>query len=253
MINNAFIMEWLREQLDGKDAMESDILQLQVQCQPNYKKFCERHDPNPFVGHLYGESDEKTIVEFLRQTLNLGRPEEYSSSEAYYQQVVERTESLGILFHKPQPGEHILTIKAEDFRGFVVAEKFMPIICVHPLVEPEVRLFRLVHQLCKICLGLSGLYGSDDAAPDSATRLCHAVAGEFLVPQEEFSARWQQNIADWQDNLWPLEQHFKADQRLLARKALSLRYISDSDYSDYIVKHHHGWLESEKYHRAGVH
>lgn len=245
MINNDFIKEWLREHFGGKDLKIGDVLRLQVQRQPAYQEYCQSHAPNPFVGHLPIHSDEATIVAYLRKMLKIGRGNDYSSSQAYYERLVERTVALGILFHKPQSGENFLVTQAEDFPGFAVADRYLPLMSIHPAVAPEEGVFRLVHQLCQICLGLSGIYGFDENSPDKETLLCHAVAEAFLVPENEFSALWQHNLAKWQDNLWPLERYFKTDQRVLAHRAQKLGYISEKDYSDFIATYHQGWLEKE--------
>jgi len=253
MINNDFIKEWLREKFGREDLKIGDVLKLQVQRQPSYQEYCQSHEPNPFVGHLSVNSGEAAIVAYLRQTLKVGRGDEYSSSKAYYERLVERTIALGILFHQPRPGKHMLDASADAFRDFVVADRYLPLMSIHPAVAPEVGLFRLTHQLCQICLGISGIYGFDESEPDEETLLCHAVAAEFLMPEKEFSERWQPGLAKWQTNLWTLERYFKTDQRLLARRALALGYISDKEHSDFITTHHHGWLVNDTYHRDGIH
>lgn len=253
MINNDFIKDWLRKNFGGKDLKIGDVLKLQIQRQPAYKEYCQSHAPNPFVGHLSVDSDEATIVAYLRQVLKAGRSGDFNSSNAWYDRLVERTIALGIFFHKPQSGENLLPARAEDFPGFAVADSYLPLMSIHPAVAPEEGIFRLIHQLCQICLGLSGIYGFDDSEPDEETLLCQAVTDEFLVPESEFSQLWQTDLEKWQSNLWPLERHFKIDQRVLARRALKLGYISEKEHSDFIATYHHGLLENEAWPRSGMH
>jgi len=62
------------------------------------------------------------------------------------------------------------------------------------------------------------------------------VAAEFLVPAQEFRALWQHDSESWEDNLPPLEAHFHVSTWALARRALTLNFISQQEYGRYIFE-----------------
>lgn len=236
-MNNDSKNGWPGENCGDKDLKLGDMLKLQIQRQPAYKEYCQSHAPNPFVGHLNINSDEATIVDYLRQKLKIGCGNEYVSSRVWYECLVERIGALGIFFYGSYCGEDVFIPGKEDYSGFAVADRYLPIICIHPAVAPQEGVLRLVFQLSQICLGLSGIYGYIEGEAEGV-KLCQAVTEAFLVPEKAFSELWQPDLANWQANLWPLERHFKTDQRLLARRALKLGYIGEKDYSDFIAIYH---------------
>lgn len=95
-------------------------------------------------------------------------------------------------------------------------------------------MFTLIHELCHIWIGHSGVSDGDARTTRQEEVLCNAVAAEFLVPGEEFTQLWQPNTEHWQDNLAPLELHFRVSKWVLARRTLTLKFIRYDDYAGYM-------------------
>lgn len=117
-----------------------------------------------------------------------------------------------------------------------MVDDYAPIIFVNHADAPGARLFTLIHELCHIWIGQSGISDGGANSHRKEEVLCNAVAAEFLVPANEFKAMWSHEYDDWRDNLPALEAHFHVSTWALARRALTLGFIEHQDYLVYIKK-----------------
>jgi Zn-dependent peptidase ImmA (M78 family) len=116
-----------------------------------------------------------------------------------------------------------------------MVDKSAPLIFVNHADAPGARLFTLIHELCHVWLGESGVSDGDANTHNRIEVLCNAVAAEFLVPAAEFMPLWNREVENWQYNLKPLEAHFHVSTWALARRAMTLGLITKSDYLHYIA------------------
>lgn len=231
-----------------------DIVKLMLQRQEWYREYLKQQfiEPNPYVGRFSVQDDVKTIVESIRKVLNLASHPHRGNSDDYYRGLVNRIESVGILvMRQANLGHFTRPLRVEEFRGFAITDEYAPIIFVNHADAPGARLFTLIHELCHIWIGQSGISDGDTHASRKEEVLCNAVAAELLVPAEEFQLLWQQDKENWQDNLPPLENHFRVSSWVLARRALTLGFIQHDDYSRFIAKLKAAWLEREKSEKGG--
>ncbi|MDV5354843.1 ImmA/IrrE family metallo-endopeptidase [Enterobacter asburiae] len=231
-----------------------DVVKLMLQRQEWYREYLKQQfiEPNPYVGRFSVQDDVKTIVESIRKVLNLASHPKRGNSDDYYRDLVNRIESVGILvMRQANLGHFTRPLRVEEFRGFAITDEYAPIIFVNHADAPGARLFTLIHELCHIWIGQSGISDGDTHASRSEEVLCNAVAAELLVPAEEFQLLWQQDKENWQDNLPLLENHFRISSWVLARRALTLGFIQHDDYSSFIAKLKAAWLEREKSEKGG--
>jgi Zn-dependent peptidase ImmA (M78 family) len=187
------------------------------------------------------------IVEDIRQALQVGLYPERGNSDAYYRDLIVRIELLGILvMRQANLGHFTRLLQVEEFRGFAITDEYAPVIFVNHADAPGARLFTLIHELCHIWIGHSGISDGDARTTRQEEMLCNAVAAEFLVPKEEFIQLWQPTPEHWQDNLAPLERHFRVSRWVLARRALTLQFIGYDDYARYIAGLKAEWQKREK-------
>ncbi|WP_256361493.1 ImmA/IrrE family metallo-endopeptidase [Methylomonas koyamae] len=92
----------------------------------------------------------------------------------------------------------------------------------------------MIHELCHIWIGQSGISDANTHTHREEEILCNAVAAEFLVPASEFETLWQTDLESWQANLPMLEAHFHVSTWTLARRALTLNFIALGEYQRYI-------------------
>ncbi|MDO8235838.1 XRE family transcriptional regulator [Citrobacter werkmanii] len=245
--------------LDGKSVSQPsaelmDLVKLMLQRQEWYREYLKQQmvEPNPFVGRFSVHSHVDIIVEDMRGALGISWYPERGNSDDYYRELVSRIESLGILvMRQASLGHFTRPLRVEEFRGFAITDEYAPVIFVNHADAPGARLFTLIHELCHIWIGQSGISDGDALTSRKEEVLCNAVAAELLVPTEEFSRLWQDNLESWQENLAPLELHFRVSRWVLARRALTLGFILYEDYNRYISELKAAWLAREKSSKGG--
>jgi Zn-dependent peptidase ImmA (M78 family) len=142
-------------------------------------------------------------------------------------------------------GHHTRMFKVEEFRGFAIADDVAPVIFVNHADAPGPRLFTLIHELCHIWLGISGVSDASENTHRDSEILCNAVAAEFLVPEAEFRSCWQ-DMDDWKSNLPSLEAHFRVSKLVLARRALTLGFIDIERYRKFVAEQIALWKKREQ-------
>ena len=215
-----------------------DLVKLMLQRQEWYREYLQQHfaEPSRYVGRFASSDAVAAIVDDMRASLGVGAHPTRGKWEDYYRDLVERIESLGILvMRQGDLGHHTRPLRVEEFRGFAIVDDYAPIIFINHSDALGARLFTLIHELCHVWIGQSGISDGDTNTHRQEEVLCNAVAAEFLVPAEEFCAFWRQDLEQWEDNLPPLEAHFHVSTWVLARRALTLNFISSAQYSRYIA------------------
>ncbi|WP_286719852.1 helix-turn-helix domain-containing protein [Thalassolituus sp. UBA2009] len=234
--------------VDRPSAELLDLIKLTIQRQQWYRDYLlgELADPCDVVGRGRDKGNALDIVSDMRQQLSVGLHPTRGDSNEYYRKLVEKIESLGVLVMRESfLGHYTRMFRVDEFRGFAIADEYAPVIFVNHADAPGPRLFTLIHELCHIWLGITGLSdGSEDAQRDSE-KLCNAVAAEFLVPEVEFRPLWKV-LDDWKTNLPNLEAHFRVSKWVIARRALTLGYISAAQYQNFISKQIALWKQQEK-------
>ena len=216
-----------------------DLVKLMMQRQEWYREYLQQHfaEANPYVGRASYSDSVESIVEDIRACLDVEPHPTRGKWDDYYRDLVQRIESLGILvMRQGNLGHHSRPLNVEEFRGFAIVDEYAPIIFVNHSDALGARLFTLIHELCHIWIGQSGISDGNTNTHRQEEVLCNAVAAEFLVPAQEFRALWQQDSESWEDNLPPLEAHFHVSTWALARRALTLNFISEQEYGRYIFE-----------------
>ena len=216
-----------------------DLVKLMMQRQEWYREYLQQHfaEANPYVGRASYSDSVESIVEDIRACLGVEPHPTRGKWDDYYRDLVQRIESLGIIIMRQgNLGHHSRPLNLEEFRGFAIVDEYAPIIFVNHSDALGARLFTLIHELCHIWIGQSGISDGNTNTHRQEEVLCNAVAAEFLVPAQEFRALWQQDSESWEDNLPPLEAHFHVSTWALARRALTLNFISQQEYGRYIFE-----------------
>ncbi len=226
-----------------------DLVKLMLQRQEWYREYLQQQltDPNPYVGRFKVSHQVNDVVNDIRKALDITLHPERGSSDDYYRDLVKRIEAIGVLvMRQANLHHHTRPLKVEEFRGFAITDEYAPIIFVNHADAPGARLFTLIHELAHIWIGQSGLSDADARTARKEEIFCNAVAAELLVPAEEFQRYWRHDVKSWQENLAPLEQHFRVSCWVLARRALTLGFILYEDYAHYIALLKAAWQEREK-------
>lgn len=216
-----------------------DLVKLMMQRQEWYRNYLQQQfaEPNAYVGRFNGNDSVADIVADIRASLGVAAPPSRGKWEEYYRDLVKRIEALGILvMRQGNLGHYTRPLRVEEFRGFAIVDDWAPILFINSSDAPGARLFTLIHELCHIWIGQSGVSDGNPNTHRQEEVLCNAVAAEFLVPAEEFQHLWQPELKPWERNLAPLEAHFHVSTWVLARRALTLNFISSKQYRHYIAE-----------------
>jgi Zn-dependent peptidase ImmA (M78 family) len=188
-----------------------------------------------FVGKFTTDFSVVSIVKDIREWLGVPPHPSRGSWEDYHRDLIKRIESIGVLvMRQGNLGHHTKPLNVNEFRGFAIADKYVPLIFINLADAPVARLFTLIHELAHIWIGASGVSDGSESSHRKEEVLCNAVAAEFLVPEIEFKELWKHSEL-WTDNLPQLESHFHVSQWVIARRALTLNYISGDDYHKFVA------------------
>ena len=203
--------------------------------------------PNLILGRFDTHSAPMVIVKDMRDKLGVPEHPTRGKWDDYYRDLVLRIEACGILVMRQSDlGHFTRPLTVDEFRGFAMVDRYAPLIFVNDADVPGARLFTLIHELCHVWIGQSGISDGGVANHRQEETLCNAVAAEFLVPASEFRQMWREEYEQWQDNLAELEAHFHVSTWGLARRAQTLGYISQDEYIEYVQKLRREYKERPK-------
>ncbi len=214
-----------------------DIVKTVMQRQSWYQEYmADQFISSPsIIGRFNVQTPYQEIVQDMRQVLGLGLYPKRGYWEDYYRDLVKRIEDAGVMVMREGYLNHwARPFKVSEFRGFAIADEQAPLIFVNHADWPSARLFTLIHELCHIWLGVSGISDGDPSNKRKEEILCNQVAAELLVPGDEFEQMWISDVEVWTENIAELRAHFHVSSWVIARRALTLGKIDLEAYRGYI-------------------
>lgn len=237
------------EQPQRPSAELLDIVKIVMQRQAWYLEYMKDQLINaPAVtGQFTIRHSVEQIVDNIQQVLGVAPHPVRGTWEDYYRDLVNRIEAVGVLVMREGYIKHwTRPLNVGEFRGFAIADELASVIFINHADVPSARLFTLIHELCHIWLGVSGVSDGDPKNNRREEVLCNAVAAEFLVPSGEFLNLWVDHVEYWQDNLATLAAHFHVSTWAIARRAQTLNKISLQDYQAYIKQQEEAYRNRPK-------
>jgi Zn-dependent peptidase ImmA (M78 family) len=121
-----------------------------------------------------------------------------------------------------------------EFRGFVLVDKFAPLIFINGADGRAAQMFTLAHELAHVWIGSSAIFDLREMQPanNEIEQACNLIAAEFLVPEAEFSRIWP-SVQQDMDRFQKVARLFKVSEIVAARRALDLQRISRSEFHDF--------------------
>ncbi len=215
-----------------------DLIKLTLYRQQWYKDYRQNEllGPCPVAGRLSNDTPVHELVNDMRRVLKVAAHPVRGAWDDYYRDLISRIEGIGVLvMREASLGHHTRPLRVDEFRGFAIADDMAPVIFVNHADAPGARLFTLMHELCHIWTGVSGISDGDESSAHRSETVCNAVAAEFLVPEQEFRQHWQ-DLPEWTENLPALEAHFHVSTWTLARRAMTLGYITREQYQHHVAR-----------------
>ena len=208
------------------------------------------HDKLEFVGSCKHQKSTGTVVNTIRETLNI-EPD-------WYRKIKEKTEAFKFFRSKLEDvGTLVMmsgivgnntrrSLNIEEFRAFTLSDDFAPLIFINANDSHGAKLFSLLHEAAHIWLGASNLYNDRYGNAYGANEvevLCNAVAAEILVPSDFFKAEWaRKSDQKLNKRIQILASQFNCGAVVIARKALDSNYINREEYKEIVdeaIRHFH--------------
>ncbi|MEH2510152.1 Zn-dependent peptidase ImmA (M78 family)/DNA-binding XRE family transcriptional regulator [Nitrobacteraceae bacterium AZCC 1564] len=210
-------------------------------------------DPLPFVAKFKITHNASEVAADIRKTLDLdGAAQASPNWESYLRLLIDHAESRGIWMmrsgivgsntHRP--------LSVRQFRGFAIADSFAPLVFINGKDALAAQIFTFAHEIAHIWFGSSGIsnldIGRKDYGTSRATEIaCNRVAAEVVVPAEAFNQAWSENRSA-SDNYDFLSRFFKVSRVVIARRALDLGKVVESDYAMFYRREEARWEEESK-------
>ena len=153
----------------------------------------------------------------------------------------DRIEDIGIvlIFNGVVENNTHKKLFVEEFRGFVLSDKYAPLVFVNNSDAKSAQMFTVAHELAHLWVSAyGGIFNLDGMQPSGAKieKKWNEIAAEFLVPKSEFLNQWDKYKEKFDD----IAKHFKVSPIVCAIRALNLELISeehfDNFYENYIER-----------------
>jgi len=195
-------------------------------------------EPRSFVRSAQTHERPTSVARRMRDALGLvdGWAAQHRTWEDALKALREAMENAGILVaangvvgnntrRKLDPGE---------FRGFVLADEYAPLVFVNNADFKSPQMFTLGHELAHVFFGSSAAFDLRQMQPadDATEQACNRVAAEFLVPARELRQFWPSAQND-PERFQVVARRFKVSEVVAARRALDLRLIEREEFFDF--------------------
>jgi Zn-dependent peptidase ImmA (M78 family) len=188
----------------------------------------------PFVGRFKTPASVATIVKDIRNVLGFDDQDRSTSqnSAAYFSKLSAKIEEARVLVIKASfvKAATRRSLSEKEFRGFALSDRMVPVVFVNGRDAEVAALFTLMHEVAHIWLGVSGVTDLATKASNAVERVCNAVAGELLVPADQFKSKWNSP-----DDLSRLASFYRVSRLVIARRALDMGLV-DRDFYEQVAK-----------------
>jgi Zn-dependent peptidase ImmA (M78 family) len=209
--------------------------------------------PIAFVGSMTTRSGHKEVLESIKTNLNIDLLQfrsnsNMSSNPTGFKYLRRQAEKAGIFVSLVgNLGSHTTTFDLETFRGIALADKFAPFIVINDQDSEKAWSFTLLHELCHIWLGQTGI--SSQKATSALEVFCNAVAAEFLIPEieaPEFSRLKGLNFQELQTQIIRVAEAKNVSSSMVAYRLFSLGVIDQGSWSKLSALFRSAWLSKKQ-------
>jgi Zn-dependent peptidase ImmA (M78 family) len=191
----------------------------------------EGGQPLPFVGSASITEKPADVAKQIR--LTLGITSGWAADEKTWKEAFKalwlRVEQVGILVvcNGVVGNNTSRVLDVKEFRGFVLADVYAPLIFINNADAKAAQLFTLAHELAHVWIGSEGVVNLPNMKPgdNRIEAFCNSTAAEFLVPTDEFESAWNHNHSFYQ-----LADHFKVSPLVIARRAFDTSKIDRDEF-----------------------
>ena len=184
----------------------------------------------PFVDRFTLDTAPREVAKDIAETLDItsGFRESIASWESFIGRLGDKAERGGIMVMRSGlvAGNTRRRVSEKEFRGFAIADKLAPLIYINSSDAKAAQIFTLGHELAHIWTGQTGI--SNESPADfngrDVEQKCNAIATELLVPQEEFTHRWNPSRS-LDANLSDTVHYFRVSSLVILRRTIELALL----------------------------
>jgi Zn-dependent peptidase ImmA (M78 family) len=192
-------------------------------------------EPLPFVASANLRESPAVVAQKIGQVIGTGdgwasRHGTWSDALRHLREAIEEAGIL-VAINGVVGNDTHRKLDTEEFRGFVLMDKYAPLIFVNGSDAKSAQMFTLAHELAHLWVGESALFNLQNMAPSESAveQFCNKVAAEFLVPAAEFESFWSQALQDEEPYL-TIARHFKVSPIVAARRAQDFGLIRQTEF-----------------------
>lgn len=184
-----------------------------------------------YVGTLTTQTPPEQAARVIREQLGLSTAERNSlpTWTDALRQLIAKAEDAGILVMASSivGSNAYRKLSVEEFRGFVLADPYAPVVFLNAADSKAAQMFTLAHEIAHLWLGESGLVDPEaGTVPRQKTeRWCNAVAAELLMPLEDLGHVYRNDV-NVAESIQQLARRFKVST------LVALRRLHDAGYID---------------------
>lgn len=121
----------------------------------------------------------------------------------------------------------------DKIRGYAIFDEYAPLVFILSSDSKEGKIFTLMHELAHVFLRQGGISGDYAENNQEIEYRCNAIAGEVLMPKEEFLYKWELFDTLFDLAIEECAKHFRVSQLASATKAWLLGKITYKQYVDF--------------------
>jgi Zn-dependent peptidase ImmA (M78 family) len=209
----------------------------------------EGQHPVPIMGSANPGEDPKVVAQRMREMLGLdqawaSRQLTWSDALRALRGAIEASGILVVVNGVVGNNTH-RKLDPSEFRGFVLADNYAPLIFVNGADWKSAQMFTLAHEVAHVMFGSSAAFDLHNMqpAPHDIERQCNWVAAEFLVPESRLRTAWPTAVSDEREPFQLLARQFKVSPIVVARRALDLGLIN----KDAFLKFYRRYVAEERH------
>ena len=202
----------------------------------------EGQKPLAFANSMKIEDSPIAVAERMRNALGFQegwarRQPTWADSLIEFRDAIEHSGAL-VFFNGIVGNNTSRKLDPGEFRGFVLADEYAPLVFVNNADSKAAQMFTLAHEMAHVIFGSSAAFDLRQMQPakDATEQACNRAAAEFLVPERELLEAWP-SLKNQPDRFHTCARRFKVSEIVVARRALDLNLIRKQEFFDFYNNH----------------
>jgi Zn-dependent peptidase ImmA (M78 family) len=217
-----------------------DTIQLMQRRQEWMREFLieEGQEPSPIAWSSQPDAPLASVANHIRHALRLDegwatQQRTWEDALSILRQAMEDAGIMVIVNGIVGNNTH-RKLDPSEFRGFVLVDKYAPLVFVNGADVKAAQMFTLAHELAHVFFGSSAAFDLREMQPaeDPIEQACNRVAAEFLVPERKLRQVWP-SVKNDIEPFQTVARQFKVSTLVAARRALDLQLINREAFFDF--------------------